>query len=59
MVAQSSAESEFCGMAHGVCELLWIKHILHDLVLWQKKTMMLHCDNKAVIAIAIISFNTI
>ena len=25
VVARSSAEAEFRGMAHGVCELLWIK----------------------------------
>ena len=35
-----------------MCELLWIKCILHDLVVCQKKPMMLHCDNKADIAIA-------
>ena len=31
VVARSSAEAEFRGMAHGVCELLWIRNILRDL----------------------------
>ncbi|GJX61870.1 putative RNA-directed DNA polymerase [Tanacetum coccineum] len=33
VVARSSAESEFRGMAHGVCELLWIRNILKTSVL--------------------------
>ena len=28
VVARSSAEVEYWGMAHGVCELLWIKQVL-------------------------------
>ena len=51
MVPRSSAEAKFRGMAHGVCELLWIKRILHDLGLCKKNPMILHCDNKAAIAI--------
>ena len=52
VVARSSAEAEFRGMAHGVCELLWIKRIIQDLGLRHLEPMMLHCDNKAAIAIA-------
>ena len=52
MVAQSSAQTEFFGMAHGVCELLWIRHVLHDLGPRHPKPMMLYCDNKATITIA-------
>ena len=37
VVARSSAEAEFRVMAHGVCELLWMKIILDDL----KKNMKL------------------
>ena len=31
VVARSSAEAEFRGMSHGVCELLWLKKLLRDL----------------------------
>ena len=31
VVARSSAEAEYRGMAHGVCELLWLRNLLHDL----------------------------
>ena len=39
-------------MAHGVYELLWIKQIVQDLGLRHLKPMLLHCNNKAAIAIA-------
>lgn len=52
VVARSSAEAEFRGMAHGVCELLWVKNILKDLGFKYQKPMSLHCDNKAAIEIA-------
>ena len=52
MVARSSAEAEFRGMSHGVCELLWLKKLLRDLEFKPKGAMKLHCDNKAAIEIA-------
>lgn len=52
VVARSSAEAEFRGMAHGVCELLWIRNILRDLGIEYATPMNLHCDNKAAIEIA-------
>ena len=52
VVARSSAEVEFSGMAHGVCELLWIRRVSLDLGLHHPKPMMLCCDNKVTIAIA-------
>lgn len=30
-VSRSSAEAEFTGIIHGVCELPWIKRVLRDL----------------------------
>ena len=39
-------------MAHGVCELLWIKHVLHELGVDYGSSMSLYCDNKAAIEIA-------
>ena len=52
VVARSSAEAEFRGMAHGICELLWIRNILKDMGIDYEKPMNLHCDNKAAIEIA-------
>ncbi|BBG99845.1 Seven transmembrane MLO family protein [Prunus dulcis] len=31
VVSRSSAEAEYRGMAHGVCELLWLRRLLRDL----------------------------
>lgn len=52
VVARSSAEAEFRGMAHGLCELLWIKNVLKDLGIKHLKPMNLYCDNKAAIEIS-------
>ena len=52
VVARSSAEAEYRSMAHGVCELLWVKNLLKDLGFRPKHAMHLHCDNKAAIDIA-------
>jgi hypothetical protein len=52
VVARLSAEAEFRGMAHGVCELMWIRNILRDLGIEYTEPMNLFCDNKAAIAIA-------
>ena len=30
VVSRSSAEAEYRGMTHGVCELLWIRNLLRD-----------------------------
>jgi len=52
VVARSSAEAEFQGMAHGVCELLWIQRVLTELGIHYTDPMTLHYDNKAAISIA-------
>lgn len=52
VVARSSAESEFRAMAHGLCELLWLKIILNDLKVKWEEPMKLYCDNKSAINIA-------
>ena len=39
-------------MAHGVCELLWIRNLLGELGSKPKHAMLLNCDNKAAIDIA-------
>lgn len=52
VVARSSAEAEYRGMAKGICELLWIKRLLRELRIPSKFPMQLYCDNKAACDIA-------
>ena len=52
VVARSSAEAEYRGMAKGVCELLWIKNLLQELNIPIASPMKLYCDNKAACDIA-------
>ena len=50
VVARSSAE--FRAMAHGICELLWLKIIMEDMGIKWEGSMKLYCDNKSAINIA-------
>jgi hypothetical protein len=52
VVARSTAEAEFRAMAHGICEILWLKILLLELGLFQTRPMILYCDNKAALDIA-------
>ena len=52
VVARSSVEAEYRAMANGVCEILWIRRVLHELKLKVSYPMKLFCDNKAAISIA-------
>lgn len=52
VVARSSAEAEFRGMALGLCEALWLKLLLSDLGYPPKLPILLYCDNKAACDIA-------
>ncbi|KAM7506655.1 hypothetical protein LguiA_017108 [Lonicera macranthoides] len=52
VVARSSAEAEYRGMAMGVQELLWLKFLLTDLGYPPREPMVLYCDNKAACDIA-------
>ncbi|RVW18846.1 Retrovirus-related Pol polyprotein from transposon RE1 [Vitis vinifera] len=52
VAARSSAEAEYRAMAHGVCEILWLKKILEELKRQLEMPMKLYCDNKAAISIA-------
>jgi len=52
VVARSSAEAEFRGMALGLCEALWLKHLLEDLGYPPRKPIHLYCDIKAACDIA-------
>lgn len=52
VVARSTTEAECRAMAHGVCEIMWLRILLLDLGLYQSLPLMLYCDNKAAINIA-------
>ena len=52
MIARSSAETEFRAVAHGICEIMWIKRLLEKLKMGSSSPMMLYCDNKVAISIA-------
>ncbi|RVW67330.1 Retrovirus-related Pol polyprotein from transposon RE1 [Vitis vinifera] len=52
VVARSSAEAEFRGMALGLCEALWLRLLLQDLGYLSKQPIRLFCNNKAACDIA-------
>ncbi|WVZ21045.1 hypothetical protein V8G54_008367 [Vigna mungo] len=52
VVARSSAEAEFRGIALGLCEALWLKLLLEDLGYPPRQPIQLYCDNKAACDIA-------
>ncbi|KAJ7969147.1 Retrovirus-related Pol polyprotein from transposon TNT 1-94 [Quillaja saponaria] len=52
VVSRSSAEAEYREMAHGTCELLWLKKLMEELRLSWEKPLLLYCDNTAAINIA-------
>jgi hypothetical protein len=52
VVARSSAEAEFRGMAKGLCELLWLRRLLMEIGYGPNMEMNLFCDNKAAIDIS-------
>ncbi|KAK2981314.1 hypothetical protein RJ640_007015 [Escallonia rubra] len=52
VVARSSAEAEYRAMAHGICEMMWLKRVLEELRRPVTMPMKLYCDNKATINIA-------
>ena len=52
VVARSSVEAEFQVVAHGICELIWLKRILEELRIPYEKPMKFYRDNKARINIA-------
>jgi len=39
-------------MAHGICEIIWIKRLLEELKVQSEFPAQLYCDNKATISIA-------
>ena len=52
VVARSSAEAEFRVVAHGICEIMWIKRLLEELKMRSSSPMKLFRDKKVAISIA-------
>ncbi|EXB62836.1 Lysosomal alpha-mannosidase [Morus notabilis] len=52
VVARSGTEAEFRSLAHGICEVIWIKRLLEDLKIYPSLPLRVYCDNKAAISIA-------
>ncbi|KAM1305335.1 hypothetical protein ACFX2F_022890 [Malus domestica] len=52
VVSRSSAEAEFKGMAHGICEVLWLRKLLGGLGFKAKEATCLYYDNKSAREIA-------
>ena len=52
VVARSNAKAKFRAMAHGICEILWMKILLRELGYDSTDPIKLFCDNKAAINMA-------
>lgn len=52
VVALSSAEAEFRGVAKGICELLWLRRLLGELGFAPTQAMDLYCDSRPAIDIS-------
>ena len=52
VVALSTVEAEFRGIAKGITEIIWLKKLLSELHFPLTKTCKLFCDNKATISIS-------
>ena len=52
MVVRSSAEDDFRVVAHGICDIMWIRRLPEELKMIGSSPMKLYCDNKATISVA-------
>ena len=48
VLAGSSVEAELRVVAHGICEIMWIRRLIEELKL-RRSPRKLYCDNKAAI----------
>ena len=51
IMARSSVEAKFRAMSCGICQMLWIKHVLEELRQPIEEVIKLYCNNKAAINI--------
>ncbi|CAL9019584.1 unnamed protein product [Prunus brigantina] len=52
VVSQSSAESEYRGIAQGVCEIFWLRWLLAEIGFRPNAATKLHCENQSAFEIA-------
>ena len=52
MVACSSAEAEFCAIAQGICEGIWLNRLLQELRVPLEYPMVLYYNNQTATSIA-------
>jgi len=52
VVARSSTEAKYRGMTKAICELLWIRNLMQELLVEQTNAIKLYCDSKAACDIA-------
>ncbi|XP_070675774.1 secreted RxLR effector protein 161-like [Malus domestica] len=52
VVARSTAEAKYRGMAHGICELLWLRILLTEIGFKPHGAMLLYYDNQVAREIA-------
>ena len=52
IVARSTAEAGLRSVAHGICEVLWLKILLEELEVMVKLPLRIYCDNKVAINIS-------
>lgn len=52
VVSRSFAETEYQAMAHGTCEIFWIRSILVELGFEETVHSSLFCDNKSAIMLS-------
>ena len=52
VVSRSNAESEYCALALGICEGMWLQRLLSDLGATIEKTIKMFSNNQSAISIA-------
>ncbi|CAA7043512.1 unnamed protein product [Microthlaspi erraticum] len=52
VVSRSSCEAEYCSLADTVCEIKWVRKLLHFFGLSQDRPIPLHCDNQSALQLA-------
>ena len=52
IVARSTAEAGLRSVAHGICEVLWLKILLEELEVMVKLPLRIYCDNNVAINIS-------
>lgn len=52
VIARSSVEAELRSLAYGLCEVLWLKRLLEEVIMTVQGSLKVFCDKKAAINIS-------